>query len=65
MTGKVSDTHLSSGKNESPGLTNYDPPLKLSEDKLGSYGDSYTNDEFNNNPELEKDNTRRSPIKRK
>jgi len=36
MTGKVGDTHLSSGKDESLGLATCDPPPKPSEDKLGS-----------------------------
>ena len=49
MTRKVGDTHLSSGKDESLGLANRDPPPKPNEDKLGSYGDSWTEDEFNNN----------------
>jgi hypothetical protein len=65
MTRKVGDTYLSSGKNESLGLTNYDLSLKPSEDKLGSYSNSWTDDEFNNNFESKKDNTGRTPIKRK
>jgi len=44
MTGKAG-----SGKDESLGLANRDPPPKPNEDKLGSYGDSWTEDEFNNN----------------
>jgi hypothetical protein len=63
-TGKVSDTNLSSGKDESPGLANYNPPPKPSEDKLGSYGDSCIDDEFNNNSESD-DDRRPSPAKRK
>jgi hypothetical protein len=65
MTGKVGDTHLSSGKDENPGLANCDPPPKPSEDKLGSYGDSWTDDEFNNNSESDEDGRRPSPAKRK
>jgi hypothetical protein len=65
MTGKVGDTHLSSGKDESLGLANYGPPPKPSEDKLGSYGDSWTDNEFNNNSESDDDDMRRSPAKRK
>jgi hypothetical protein len=63
ITGKVGDTHLFSGKDESLGLAICDLPLKLSEDKLGSYGDSWINDEFNNNFKLDDDNRRLSPIK--
>jgi hypothetical protein len=65
ITRKVGNTYLFSRKDKSLGLTNYNPPLKLSKDKLGSYGNSWTNNEFNNNSKLEKDNIRQSPIKRK
>ena len=65
ITRKVGDTHLSSGKDKSLGLATYNPPPKPSKDKLGSYGDSWTNNEFNNNSELDEDNKRLSPIKRK
>jgi hypothetical protein len=64
ITGKVGDTYLSSEKNESPGLVNYDPSPELSGDRVGSYSDSYI-DEFNNNPESDEDDGRPSPVKRK
>ena len=53
MTGKVGDTHLSSKKDESPGLANRDPSPEPSEDKLESH--SCSDDEFNNNPKSDKD----------
>jgi hypothetical protein len=65
MTGKVSDTHLSSKKDKSLGLVNYDLSLELSRDRVGSYSDSCTNNEFNNNPKLDEDNKRLSSVKRK
>ncbi|KAF8847268.1 hypothetical protein BDZ45DRAFT_343497 [Acephala macrosclerotiorum] len=65
MTGKVGDTHLSSGKDENLGLAPCDPPPKPSEDKLGSYGDSWKDDEFNNNSESDDDDRRLNPTKRK
>jgi hypothetical protein len=65
MTGKASDTHISSGKDKSLGLATCDLPLKPSEDKLGNYSNSWTNDEFNNNSESDDDDRIPSPIKRK
>jgi len=63
MTGKVGDTHLSSKKDESPGLANHDPSPEPSQDKLGS--ESCSDDEFNNNPKSDEDDGRPSPTKRK
>jgi hypothetical protein len=63
ITGKVGDTHLSSKKDESPGLANRDPSPELSKDKLGS--DSCSDDEFNNYPKSDKDDGRPGPAKRK
>jgi len=40
ITRKISNTYLSSRKNKSPGLANYNPPPKPSEDKLESYSNS-------------------------
>jgi hypothetical protein len=40
ITRKVGDTYLSNKKNKSLGLANYNLPLKLSKDKLGSYSNS-------------------------
>ena len=63
MAGKIGDTHLSSKKDESPGLANRDSSLEPSEDKLGS--ESCSDDEFNNNPKSDEDDGRPSPVKRK
>jgi hypothetical protein len=64
ITRKVGDNYLSSKKDESPRLANCDPSLELSQDKLGSYSDSCS-DKLNNNPELDEDDGRLSPAKRK
>jgi hypothetical protein len=61
ITIKVGDTHLSSKRDESPGLTSRDPSPEPSKDKVGS--DSC--DEFNNNPKSGEDNRRLSTVKRK
>jgi hypothetical protein len=65
ITKKVGNIHLFNRKNKSLGLSNCNPPLKLSKNKLRSCNNSWTNNEFNNNSKLEKDNIRQSPIKRK
>jgi hypothetical protein len=50
MSEKVGDTHLSSKKNKSLRLANYDSSLEPSQDKLGSYSSSFSDDELNGNP---------------
>jgi hypothetical protein len=65
MTGKVGKTHLSSKKDESPGLASRDPSPEPSEDELGSYSNSCADDEFNKNPGSDEDDGRPSPAKRK
>ena len=56
MTRNISNTYLSSKKDESLGLANYDLSSELSQDKLGSYNNSHSNNELNNNPKSDKDN---------
>ena len=63
MTEKVNNIYFFNRKDKSLGLTNYNLLLKLSKDKLKSYNNSETNNEFNNNSKLKKDNRRQSPIK--
>ena len=50
MFEKVSDTYLSSKKDKSLRLANYNLSLEPSRDKLGSYSSSFSNDELNSNP---------------
>ena len=63
MTEKINNTYLFNKKDESLRLVNYNLLLKLSKNKLKSYNNSQTNNEFNNNSESEKNNKRRSLIK--
>ncbi|KAI9652875.1 MAG: hypothetical protein M1829_001364 [Trizodia sp. TS-e1964] len=49
MSEKVGDTYLSS-KDESLKLAKHDPSLEPSQDKLGSYSSSFSDDELNGNP---------------
>ena len=63
MTEKVNNIYFFNRKDKSLGLTNYNLLLKLSKDKLKSYNNSETNNKFNNNSKLKKDNRRQSPIK--
>lgn len=63
ITRKVSNTYLSSKKDKSLGLANYNLSLELYKDKLEGYSNSCADDEYNNNPESGKDNRRLSPAK--
>ena len=65
MSEKVSDIYLSSKKDESSGLAYHDPSPEPSQDKLGSHGDSCSDDEFSNTPKSDKDNGRPRATKRK
>jgi hypothetical protein len=65
MTGKISDTHLSSKKGESAGLGYHDPSPEPSHDKLGSHGDSCSDDEFSNTPKSDENDGRPRVAKRK
>ena len=63
ITRKVGNIYLFNRKDKSPRLAICNPPLKLSKDKLESYSNSWTNNKFNNNFKLEKNNIRQSLIK--
>lgn len=49
---KVSNAYLSSKKDKSLRLANYDISLELSQDKLEGYSSGFSNDELNSNPVL-------------